>query len=89
VRRFRPNVVVDGSGEDTWVGRSLRVGQAGLVVRKRTSRCVVVTRSQPEGIERDLGVARALRERDLKLGVYALVDRPGRLSIGDELCLDQ
>jgi uncharacterized protein YcbX len=85
VRRFRPNVVVDGDGEDDLVGRRIAIGSVVLDVMKRIDRCVMVTRTQP-GIERDLDVLRTVRkERDGFLGVGALVVTPGELRVGDQL----
>jgi uncharacterized protein YcbX len=85
VRRFRPNVVVAGAGEDDLVGRRIAIGSVLLDVVKRIDRCVMVTRPQP-GIERDLDVLRTVRrERDGFLGVGAVVVSPGHLRVGDEL----
>ncbi|MDQ4089797.1 MAG: sulfurase, partial [Actinomycetota bacterium] len=39
VRRFRPNVVVDGPGEDELVGRRVGLGSVVLDVVKRIDRC--------------------------------------------------
>ena len=86
VRRFRPNVLVDGAGEDDLVGRRIAVGSVVLDVMKRIDRCIMVTRPQPGGIERDLEVLRTvLRETDGCLGVGALVAGPGELHAGDEV----
>jgi uncharacterized protein YcbX len=85
VRRFRPNVVVAGDGEDDLVGRRIAIGSVVLDVMKPIDRCVIVTRPQP-GIERDVEVLRAVRrERDGFLGVGALVVTPGELHVDDEL----
>lgn len=85
VRRFRPNVLLDGDGEDGLVGRTIRLGGAVLEVRKQISRCVMVTRPQP-GLERDLAVLRRInRERDGNLAIGATVARPGTVSVGDTL----
>ena len=86
VRRFRPNLVVDGGGEDELVGRRIRVGSVVMDVMKRIDRCVMVTRPQPGGIERDTGVLKTvLHEHDGFLGVGAVVVNPGRLRLGDEV----
>lgn len=86
VRRFRPNLVVDGAGEDELVGRRIALGSVVMDVTKRIDRCVMVTRPQPGGIERDTGVFKTvLRESDGFLGVGALVVTPGLLGAGDEL----
>jgi uncharacterized protein len=85
-RRFRMNVVLDGEGEDELVGGTVRLGDAVLDVQKQVDRCVVVTRPQPGGIERDLEVLKTItRERAGNLGIGALVTTPGRISLGDEL----
>src|SRR3712207_3993533 len=85
-RRFRANVVLDGAGEDALGGRRVRLGGAVLDVVKRVDRCVMVTRPQPGGIGRDTGVLKTIhRERDGCLAIGALVARPGRVSVGDEL----
>jgi uncharacterized protein YcbX len=85
VRRFRPNVLLDGAGEDALVGRRLRLGTAVLDVRKQIDRCVMVTRPQP-GLERDLDVLRTInRERATFLAVGALVAEAGTVAVGDRL----
>jgi uncharacterized protein len=83
-RRFRANVIVDGDGEDAWVGSTLTIGGARLDVGKHIERCVMTTRPQPGGIDRDLDVLRTInRVRDGTLAVGALVAQPGTLRIGD------
>ena len=85
-RRFRFNVIVDGAGEDDLVGASVSLGAIGLLVKKQISRCVMVTRPQPDGIERDTSVLKTInREREGCLGIGAVVTRPGRVTVGDEL----
>ena len=89
VRRFRTNVVVDGAGEDAWVGDRVRIGADGvgpvLSVAKRIDRCVMVSRPQP-GLDKDLDVLRTInREREACLSVGALVERAGTVAVGDTL----
>jgi uncharacterized protein YcbX len=85
-RRFRANVLLDGAGEDALVGSSARLGEAVLEIGRRIERCVMTTRPQPGGIERDLDVLRTIaRERDACLAVGALVARPGAVRVGDAL----
>jgi uncharacterized protein len=85
-RRFRANVVLEGTGEDALVGRRVRLGGAELDVVKQVGRCVMVTRPQPGGIGRDNGVLKTIhRERDGSLAVGALVARAGTVAVGDEL----
>jgi len=85
-RRFRANVVLDGAGEDQLLGRRLQLGGATLAVGKRISRCVMVTRAQPGGIERDRDVLREIAgERDNLLAIGATVIAAGEVAVGDEL----
>jgi uncharacterized protein YcbX len=85
-RRFRANVIVDGGEEDDLVGVRVRVGEAVLAIVKQISRCVMTTRAQPDGIDRDLDVLRVInRERAGHLAVGALVVQPGVVRVGDEL----
>jgi MOSC domain-containing protein len=85
-RRFRANVVLDGEGEDSLVGSRVALGGAELEVGMRLARCVMTTRPQPDGIERDLDVLRRIaRERDACLAVGALVSRPGVVRVHDAL----
>lgn len=85
-RRFRTNLLLDGDGEDSLVGSRVRVGHAVLDVRMRIERCVMTTRPQPGGVERDLDVLRTIhRERNGFLAVGAVVVQPGRVSVGDVL----
>ncbi|MBM2824149.1 MAG: hypothetical protein HW413_2895 [Thermoleophilia bacterium] len=88
-RRFRANVLLDGDGEDSLVGSKIALGHVTLDIDMRIERCVMTTRAQAGGIERDLDVLRTIaRERDACLAVGALVVDPGTLHIGDELTSD-
>jgi uncharacterized protein YcbX len=85
-RRFRSNVLLEGEGEDALVGTRVALGDARLDVGMRIQRCVMTTRAQPGGIERDLTVLRAIaRERAACLAVGALVAAPGTVRVGDAL----
>lgn len=85
-RRFRANVYLDGDGEDALVASRVGIGDAVLDVTKRISRCVMTTRPQPGGLDRDLDVLRTInRERDGCLAVGALVVQPGTVRVGDAL----
>jgi uncharacterized protein YcbX len=86
--RFRPNVVVDVGGEalaeQDWIGRRLAVGEVELEIYKPCERCVMTTRPQPGGIERQLDVLRHINTaHQSNLGVLASVIRGGRISVGD------
>jgi uncharacterized protein YcbX len=88
-RRFRANVVLDGAGEDDLVGSTVTLGGARLEIRERIPRCVMTTRPQPGGIDRDLDVLRTIaREREACLAVGAIVASPGLVRVGDELATE-
>jgi uncharacterized protein YcbX len=85
VRRFRPNVLLDGAGEDEWVGGRIRIGTTVLDIATRIGRCIVVSRPQP-GLEKDLDVLRTInRDRQAHLAVGAVVASPGRIAVGDQV----
>ncbi len=89
-RRIRPNLVVDTSEpfvEETWSG-SLTIGGARLTVDRRIERCRMIDIAQ-EGLGREGGWLKALTEtRDMSLGIYLDVARPGTLRVGDEVLLN-
>jgi uncharacterized protein len=87
-RRFRFNLVLDGGPDAELVGSSLAIGSTALSVVKRISRCVMTTRPQPGGIERDLNVLRTIvAERDGCMGIGALVATPGTVQVGDAVAI--
>jgi len=85
-RRFRANVILDGSGEDELVGSSVGIGtDLVLDVTKRIDRCVIVTRPQP-GLDRNLDVLRTINaNHDTCLSVGALITTPGTIAEKDPL----
>jgi len=84
-RRFRANVILDGEGEDAFVGTTIEVGSARLDVVKTIERCVMVTRPQ-RGLQRDLDVLRTIhREHGGCLSVGATIARPGTVEVGDTI----
>ena len=87
-RRFRANVLLDGEGEDALAGHRVRLGGTELAVGGGVSRCVMVTRPQTGGIERDTDVLRRIhRERNGELAVGAVVGQPGTVRAGDVLAV--
>lgn len=88
-RRFRGNVLVETDAvgaEQELIDRRIELGSAVLDVVKPIDRCVMTTRPQPGGIERDLDVLRTINaERAACLGVGTLVVEPGAVKVGDEL----
>jgi uncharacterized protein len=91
-RRFRMLFDLDGCvehEEDTWDGRRLRVGEAILRVGGPVPRCAVTTRD-PDSGERDLDTLRLIKGyrgvrngEAIDFGVYAAVEQPGRVRVGD------
>lgn len=99
-RRFRMLIGLSGTAaheEDTWEGRSLAVGDALLRVEGPVKRCGAVLRNPDDG-ESDLRTLRYIKDyrglsetilgRGVAFGVYAAVERPGRVRVGDEVVLD-
>ena len=100
-RRFRMNLIVGakeaGFVENKWVGRQLAIGDAvRIIVTMPDSRCVMTTLAQDE-LPRDNDVIRTLtRHNRVQVGdagqfpcagVYAVVEAPGTMRIGDRVTL--
>jgi uncharacterized protein YcbX len=86
-RRFRPNILVEGAGEDELVGRTVRIGTMRMRVDQRDERCVIVN-VDPETAERDPSILRAIAQgRESRFGVYGSVVEPGRIAVGDPVVL--
>ncbi|MFT3854072.1 MAG: MOSC N-terminal beta barrel domain-containing protein [Ilumatobacteraceae bacterium] len=84
--RFRMNVLVSGGSSAPLVGTTVRVGSVVLDVVKPVDRCILTTRAQPGGIERNLDVLRVInKEMDGILGVGTMVVTPGRIAVGDSV----
>lgn len=91
-RRFRMLVQVAGCEpheEETWIGRRLRLGEAVVAVAEACARCATTTQN-PESGARDFDTLREIPayrgRRDGKhvdFGVYADVEEPGRVRLGD------
>jgi uncharacterized protein len=86
-RRFRPNLLIEsrdaGLPEMHWPGRHLRIGGAVLAVTLPTVRCGMTTHAVDE-LPKDASVLRTIvRDADQNLGVYATVEQPGAVAVGD------
>jgi uncharacterized protein YcbX len=94
-RRFRMNLELQGCApheEDTWEGALVRVGEAVLRFHGRVPRCVVTTQDPATGLKdfETLKVIAGYRGRDgsgprLPFGMYAEVERPATIAVGDEV----
>jgi len=88
-RRFRMLVEIGGAEpfeEDTWIGRSVRLGEAVVAVRAACVRCVATNRGPGDGIT-DFNTMRALfKQRGrVELGIYADVEQAGIVRVGDRV----
>jgi uncharacterized protein YcbX len=92
-RRFRNTLLIDGvppHGEDGWVGRDIRAGEAVLRVVERDARCSLTTKNPDTGARdldtlRMIGAYRPPVDREICFGVYADVVQPGVVSVGDSV----
>ena len=90
-RRFRMLVHVAGTApheEDEWLGRRVRIGEAVVRVTMPDARCRMTTRNPETGV-RDFDTLKAIksyrgvRDKAIDFGVYADVEEPGRVRVGD------
>lgn len=86
--RFRANLLVDvpGSGfpEDGWLGRAVRIG-SDVVLRphRRLTRCVMIDLAQEDAPEHGHLLRTVAEHHDMTFGVWATVERPGRIGLQD------
>ncbi|HEY2867911.1 MAG TPA: MOSC domain-containing protein [Gaiellales bacterium] len=92
-RRFRPTLLIDGCdahAEDAWVGGVVRAGEARLRVVRLDPRCALTT-LDPDTGERDADTLRWLagyrrhEDGEVYCGIYADVEEPGHVCVGDEV----
>ena len=97
-RRFRMLIGIDGATaheEDGWIGRRVRVGDAVVVPSGNVGRCRVTTLDPDTGI-RDLDTLAVLARyradvessEELSFGVWARVERAGRVALGDDIVVE-
>lgn len=100
-RRFRLNLTLDVGDvpfvEDTWAGDVLVVGACRLRLRSGIPRCLAVEHRPDDG---DRGLLMQRRIRELRgpmvsdwgpgvlFGMYADVVEPGRVAVGDPVCME-
>jgi hypothetical protein len=90
--RFRMLIGIRGvepHGEDDWLGRNVRVGDAVVTLVEQVARCAITTRDPATG-QRDLDTLRLIKAyrgvrgtKQLDFGVYGTVVEPGRVRVGD------
>ncbi|MGH3992097.1 MAG: MOSC domain-containing protein [Pseudonocardiaceae bacterium] len=91
--RFRMTFGVDGPeahGEDSWIDRDVRVGDALVHVTGNVGRCALTTRNPKSGVVdfKTLHHLKSFRgdvptSEPLPFGVHARVVEPGRVRLGD------
>ena len=68
--------------EERWIGGELEIGPVVLRLVERVPRCRMIDIRQ-DGVDPETRWLTSLaRERDMSLGVYAEVSRPGRITVG-------
>ncbi len=100
-RRFRMLIGISGVSayeEESWRGRSIRIGSAALRMGGPVARCNATTRN-PDSGESDLKTLHLIQQYrgrqanefgdGLNLGAYAEVVTPGVISVGDDVLLGQ
>jgi len=94
--RFRPTVVLDDLepwAEESWVGRTVRLGEAAVRVNALVPRCAVIDLDPASGVA-NAPVLKALAARpdppapDLPFGVDAFVVSSGEVRPGDPVLVD-
>ncbi len=88
VRRFRPNIVAQTDEpfeENNWVGKDLLIGSTEIHVKKRTDRCIVITRAF-DNYESSRATLRYLAENhDREAGISMNPVKAGLISVGDQI----
>ncbi|WP_433725729.1 MOSC domain-containing protein [Actinoplanes sp. CA-051413] len=91
--RFRANLLIDvpGTGflEEEWLGRDLRIGdRVVLRPRRRLTRCVMIDLAQEDVPEHGRLLRTVAEHHDLTFGVWATVERTGRIELLDDTVAD-
>lgn len=94
-RRFRPTFLLSDcqpNQEDNWVSNRIRIGQQlQIKIVSRDPRCAITTLNPITG-NRDFDTLRLILSskpnlRAAYLGVYAIVEEPGTVVVGDEVSI--
>ena len=82
VRRFRPNILIEGADETEWLGREVRIGEFTIRGEIPTVRCAMPMHAQRD-LPKDPSVLRTIvRDAGQNLGLYASVRAAGRVRLG-------
>jgi uncharacterized protein YcbX len=92
--RFRINLELDGLEpfeEDTWDGQRVTIGETVLRIAGQIPRCAVTAQDPTSGLHdwntlKQIAAFRPLTaDREVPFGVYARVEDPGPISVGDTI----
>jgi uncharacterized protein len=91
VRRFRPNIVVDGISawsEFDWVGKQIKIGKVQVEITARINRCLNIE-VNPQTGERDIALLSLLKNyfQHTQTGVIATIITEGHIRSKDTLSL--
>lgn len=89
IDRFRGNLILSDLpawDEFSWIGKTLRIGTAELMVKERITRCMATTANTQTGV-RDADTLGALQDNwgHKDFGIYAVVTKSGHVSTGDTI----
>jgi uncharacterized protein YcbX len=90
-QRFRPNILVatpegtNGFVEESWIGKTVKIGDVQLAITGPCGRCVMTTLAQGD-LPKDNGILRtAMQQNKGNVGVYAKVIQGGTVKRGDRI----
>ena len=93
IRRFRPNFYLklepghSGLAEQSWIGKTLKIGDVVLEISAPTPRCGMTVRPQAD-LAYDKTILRTIvKEADQNLGVGAHCRQAGTVKVGDQVLL--
>jgi uncharacterized protein YcbX len=85
-RRLRVNIVFESDEpfvEESWIGRTVRIGRAQLTVAAAIERCRMIDLPQDGAPAERRWLAPLARSRDSRVAMYADVAVPGPIWVGD------
>lgn len=90
-RRFRANIMVSlhnsKLNERDWIGKKLVIGKTELQLDTFCERCSMIT-IDPVTLEKDTSLLKKVNEEmNLNFGVYASVNKTGKISVDDQVYL--
>jgi uncharacterized protein YcbX len=87
-RRFRPNLLVETDEpfvENSWTGRTVRIGDAALRIDRLDKRCVMINVDPETGRSEPSMLRLVARSHGSNAGVYATVVGPAEVHLDDEV----